>query len=161
MRLRLSALLTAVAVVGLWHNASQACSFPLIHPPPYTFLISWQPGPRIVNLSIDAAYNPTVTEQLVHGVFNWNIWSFADCSLVGFTGGGNTNFNPEVYAPLYRAPAGSVYILNAHELISWTAVASDDAWLVLDRNTNGVIDNGCFGVLCLRESRRVEGFHST
>jgi hypothetical protein len=47
---------------------------------------------------------------------------------------------------LTRAPAGVFFDLDANgnrvEQVAWTEPDSDDAWLVFDRNENGVVDSG-------------------
>ena len=114
MKLTLRCLLLSIIVITFSSGLSMGCSFPLLNPPPYTIQYSWDPGPRVVNFYIDDqfAFDPTIVSQLEQGVYNWDIWSLADCSEVEFVGLGTMHFGPEVYDQRYKPPPWNVYIVN-------------------------------------------------
>jgi hypothetical protein len=79
-------------------------------------------------------------------------WDCEACDSVSWCEGGDCWSNSPILVDIngdgfeMTAAAGGVaFDLNldgTRESLSWTAVGSDDAWLALDRNGNGVIDDG-------------------
>jgi len=110
------------------------------------------PGSCTATLNSRLVYNgycptPTPTPECDQQPTNcgsgWH-WSFEDCGCV-------RNSSPIVIDisgdgfDLTNAENGVNFDLDSdgvREGLSWTSTGSDDAWLVLDRNQNGKIDNG-------------------
>jgi len=127
-------------VGGLWSNATLDCypGLPTIQGD--CLSAGWYWNPFTTTCQTDAP--PTC--DLYPSVCDSGHWSFEWCGcvwdgspiLLDVEGNG---FN------LTSAASGVDFDLNSiggRERIAWTSVGSDDAWLALDRNGNGTIDNG-------------------
>ena len=102
----------AISLICLRAAVTQACSLPPFDFDPYQR--SWMPGttPHVYMDDHFEQFNSGIASQLRGGIFNWNTWGLADCSFVEFTGGESTHLAAEVFANSFRAPAGTVYVVN-------------------------------------------------
>ena len=101
------------------------------------------PTPTPTPIPASTPCQPTAS-QLAWCNFHFGIWNHDTCRCDDFS-------SPVVVDVLgngfrmTNATSGVNFDVNTDgvpERISWTASGTDDAWLVLDRNGNGVIDNG-------------------
>jgi hypothetical protein len=131
------------SVDGYWDLTSGTCSEIPISPPATQQdceAASWFWNP----FSDSCQSEPPPPCELFPEVCENGIWSFEWCGCVPY----NTPILIDVAGngfSLTDSEGGTSFNLNmsgGSERIAWTNYGSDDAWLVLDRNGNGAIDNG-------------------
>jgi hypothetical protein len=110
-------------------------------------------------IQTDLAYpSPTPTPDPFAGCWEqqflcnwWEEWSVSECRCVGYPPGGYPPGSPVLIDVLGNGfdltnnADGIRFDLDTNgvkEKLAWTAYNSDDAWLALDRNDNGTIDDG-------------------
>jgi hypothetical protein len=128
---------------GYWNFTSGTCSETPESPPATQQdceAASWFWNP----FSDSCQSDPPPSCELFPEVCENGIWSFQWCGCVPY----NTPILIDVAGNgfnLTSSEGGTSFNLNTRggsEKIAWTNASSDDAWLVLDRNGNGTIDNG-------------------
>lgn len=88
--------------------------------------------------------DPPPSCDLLPEICENGIWSFQWCGCIPY----NTPIVVDVAGDGFDLTSSTVGVsfnlnnLGGNERLAWTSPADDDGWLVLDRNGNGVIDNG-------------------
>jgi len=86
------AVLTIILLVATYalsaeqlNVSAQDCTFPKVSIWSYILFDSWEPG-ATAHVFVDNRFNEIDRNQLIHGIQNWNLYSFIDCSDVTFFG---------------------------------------------------------------------------
>jgi hypothetical protein len=129
-----------------WNFTTSTCSqVPEPPPPPPNNQVECEAASWFWNPFSDSCQqDPPPTCNLFPEVCENGIWSFEWCGCVPY----NTPIVLDLTGDGFdlTTTAGGVYFnlnnIRGKERVAWTSPSDDDAWLVLDRNGNGTIDDG-------------------